>query len=61
MTSAFKQSILACAAILAMVGTTTQVSAQQQGLKHYESGNKDFWQHPPNDWFLGGFLAASAG
>jgi glucose/arabinose dehydrogenase len=61
MTSAFKQSILACAAILAMVGTTTQVSAQQQGLKHYESGNKDFWQHPPDDWFLGDETEAQKG
>src|SRR4029077_9106888 len=22
-------------------------------LKHYESGNKQFWTHPPDDWFLG--------
>ena len=44
-----------------MVGTTTQVSAQQQGLKHYESGNKDFWQHPPDDWFLGDETEAQKG
>ena len=22
-------------------------------LKHYESNNKDFWLHPPADWFMG--------
>ena len=22
-------------------------------LKHYESGTKEFWTHPPDDWFLG--------
>jgi glucose/arabinose dehydrogenase len=22
-------------------------------LKHYDSSTKDFWQHPPPDWFLG--------
>ena len=61
MTSAFKQSILACAALLAMVGTTSQASAQQQGLKHYESGNKEFWTHPPDDWFLGDETEAQKG
>src|SRR5262249_11960974 len=23
------------------------------GLKHYDSNSKDFWEHPPPDWFLG--------
>jgi len=61
MTSAFKQSILACAAFLAMVGAASQASAQQQGLKHYESGNKEFWTHPPDDWFLGDETEAQKG
>jgi glucose/arabinose dehydrogenase len=44
-----------------MMSTTTQVYAQQKGLKHYESGNKDFWQHPPDDWFLGDETEAQKG
>jgi glucose/arabinose dehydrogenase len=47
-----------------MVGATTQVSAQQteqKGLKHYDSGNKNFWQHPPDDWFLGDETEAQKG
>ncbi|MBN9005412.1 MAG: PQQ-dependent sugar dehydrogenase [Rhizobiales bacterium] len=61
MTSVFSRSILACAAILAMMSTTTQVYAQQKGLKHYESGNKEFWTHPPDDWFLGDETEAQKG
>src|SRR5580692_12321165 len=52
MKSAFNRSVLACAAILTVVGIT-QASAQQKPLKSYQSGNKEFWTHPPDDWFLG--------
>jgi len=52
MKSVFNRSVLACAAILAVVGIT-QASAQQKPLKSYQSGNKEFWTHPPDDWFLG--------
>src|SRR6202008_2835722 len=31
----------------------TQANAQAKPLKKYESGNKEFWTHPPDDWFLG--------
>jgi len=27
--------------------------AAAQDLKHYDSNNKAFWEHPPPDWFLG--------
>jgi hypothetical protein len=27
--------------------------AQAQQLKHYDSNTKNFWTHPPADWFLG--------
>jgi glucose/arabinose dehydrogenase len=30
-----------------------QTTAESSGLKHYESNSKDFWTHPPDDWFLG--------
>ncbi len=64
MKSVFSRSILACAAVLAMASVATQVSAQQaqqKGLKRYESGNKEFWTHPPDDWFLGDETEAQKG
>src|SRR3954447_17806689 len=66
MTSVFHRSVLACAAILAISGIT-QASAQQQQqqqqkpLKKYESGTKDFWTKPPEDWFLGDETEAQKG
>jgi glucose/arabinose dehydrogenase len=52
MKSAFNRSVLALAAI-AMVGGVSQASAQDKALHSYQSGNKEFWTHPPDDWFLG--------
>src|ERR1700743_63480 len=58
MKSVFHRGILALAAIGLLAGTSI-ASAQQQpqadgkALKKYESGNKEFWTHPPDDWFLG--------
>src|ERR1700731_4287901 len=52
MQSVFNRSVLACAAILTIVGIS-QAAAQQTPLKKYESGTKEFWTHPPDDWFLG--------
>ena len=37
----------ACAAML------LASAAPAQGLKSYDSTKKDFWEHPPADWFLG--------
>src|SRR6201988_2505864 len=52
MKSAFNRSVLALAAIL-VVAAAGQGNAQQKPLKKYESGPKEFWPHPPDDWFLG--------
>src|SRR3979411_2867344 len=52
MKSAFNRSILALAAILVVAGVS-QANAQQKALKKYESGTKQFWTNPPDDWFLG--------
>src|SRR3979409_1183438 len=60
MKSAFNRSILALAAIVAVAGTT-QVNAQDKPLKKYESGTKEFWTHPPDDWFLGDETEAQKG
>src|SRR5277367_2310657 len=51
MKSAFNRCVFALAAI-AIVAGASQVNAQQ-ALKSYQSGNKEFWTHPPDDWFLG--------
>src|ERR1700761_4815452 len=53
MKSAFNRSILALATTILVVGASGQAGAQDKGLKKYESGNKEFWTHPPDDWFLG--------
>src|SRR6201988_1657641 len=53
----FHQTIIALAAIglIAGVGAAKaqQKEDQSRALKHYGSGTKDFWTHPPDDWFLG--------
>src|SRR6202045_3589811 len=59
MKSAFNRSILALAAIF-MVAGAGQVSAQSK-LKSYQSGSKEFWTHPPDDWFLGDETEAQKG
>ena len=65
MKSAFNRSVVACAAIFAIAGIAslgiTQASAQQKPLKKYESGTKEFWTHPPDDWFLGDETEAQKG
>src|SRR3979490_2977998 len=60
MKSAFNRSILALTAILVVAGAS-QANAQQKPLKKYESGTKEFWTHPPDDWFLGGEPQAQKG
>src|SRR3978361_2473394 len=65
MKSTLNRSVLACAAILALSGLAslgiTQASAQQKALKKYESGTKEFWTKPPDDWFLGDETEAQKG
>jgi len=64
MKSVFNRSIVALAAI-AFAASTGFASAQQQQqnkpLKKYESGTKEFWTHPPDDWFLGDETEAQKG
>src|SRR5437667_12709592 len=63
MKSPFHRSVLALAAI-GLVAGTSLASAQQQSqraLKKYESGTKEFWTHPPDDWFLGDETEAQKG
>src|SRR3954454_2450805 len=60
MKSALNRSILALAAMFVVAGAG-QASAQQKGLHKYESGTKEFWTHPPDDWFLGDETEAQKG
>src|ERR1700731_3898747 len=60
MKSAFNRSMLALAAIVIVAGAG-QANAQDKPLKKYESGTKEFWTHPPDDWFLGDETEAQKG
>src|SRR4029078_12607429 len=63
MTTAFHRSILALATI-GIVASASAANAQQdknKPLKKYESGTKEFWTHPPDDWFLGDETEAQNG
>ena len=51
-------ALSACLSALTALALSGPVSAQTSaapagGLKSYDSSKKDFWQHPPPDWFLG--------
>ena len=38
----------------AAVGSgSAAASTRAEELKHYDSNNKEFWLHPPDDWFMG--------
>src|ERR1035438_4023556 len=60
MKSAFNRSILALAAIVVVAGGS-QANAPQKSLHSYQSGTKEFWPHPPDDWFLGDETEAQKG
>src|SRR5579871_614514 len=61
MKSAFNRYVLAFTTVLAVGAVGGQAGAQDKGLKKYESGTKEFWTHPPDDWFLGDETEAQKG
>src|ERR1700760_1467386 len=66
MISAFHRYVLALAAIGVVAGASFAGAQQQPAqkdrvLKKYESGTKEFWTHPPDDWFLGDETEAQKG
>src|SRR5271168_26249 len=65
MKSTFNRSLTAFAAIAVVAGASLahaqQQQPQNQALKKYESGTKEFWTHPPDDWFLGDETEAQKG
>src|SRR6202795_5168832 len=62
MKSFLHRSFLALATIGLVAGVSV-ANAQQNDrpLKKEESGTKDFWTHPPDDWFLGDETEAQKG
>src|SRR6201987_2203404 len=64
MISAFHKSALALATIGLVAGVglaNAQQEDKDRALKKYESGTKEFWTHPPDDWFLGDETEAQKG
>ncbi len=61
MTSVLHRSVLALAAVALLAGVTTANAQDKKPLKKYESGTKEFWTHPPDDWFLGDETEAQKG
>ena len=55
--SALRRGVLAGACAAMFLAS----AAQAQGLKSYDSTKKDFWEHPPADWFLGDETQAQKG
>ncbi|MGD1212896.1 MAG: sorbosone dehydrogenase family protein, partial [Candidatus Acidiferrales bacterium] len=46
-------TIVAATAAVAVAGFLFASGASSEELKHYDSSKKDFWLHPPDDWFMG--------
>ena len=65
MKSVFHRSVLALATIGIVAGASVAGAQAQadknRALKKYESGTKEFWTHPPDDWFLGDETEAQKG
>ena len=46
-------TMVAATAAVAVAGFLFASGAGSEELKHYDSSKKDFWLHPPDDWFMG--------
>src|SRR5580658_6269580 len=46
---------------LAALMTAPSVAADEKPLGHYNSTSKDFWLHPPDDWWRGDETEAMRG
>ena len=45
--------VVAATAAIAVAGFLLTSGSRADELKHYDSNNKQFWTHPPDDWFMG--------
>src|ERR1700730_13116616 len=46
-------TLVAATVAVAGAGLLVASGARTEDLKSYDSGKKDFWLHPPDDWFMG--------
>jgi len=46
-------TLVAATAAVAVAGLLLASAAHTEDLKSYDSSKKDFWLHPPDDWFMG--------
>ena len=46
-------TIVAAVAAVAVAGLLFASGAKTEELKSYDSTTKNFWLHPPDDWFMG--------
>ena len=46
-------SVVAGTAAVAVAGLLFASGARTEELKSYDSSKKEFWTHPPDDWFMG--------
>ena len=46
-------SVIAGTAAVAVAGLLFASGARTEELKSYDSSKKEFWTHPPDDWFMG--------
>jgi glucose/arabinose dehydrogenase len=46
-------TLVAATAAVAVAGLLFTSGAKTEELKHYDSSTKNFWLHPPDDWFMG--------
>ena len=54
-------AMFAAAALVAIAGLVPASAPRAEELKHYEFNNKQFWTHPPDDWFMGDETAEQKG
>jgi hypothetical protein len=46
-------TMVAATTTVAVAGFLLASGANSEELKHYDSNTKNFWTHPPDDWFMG--------
>jgi glucose/arabinose dehydrogenase len=54
-------ALFAAAAAVVAAGFLFAPGASSEELKHYDSNTKNFWLHPPADWFMGDETEAQKG
>ena len=54
-------TVVVAMAAVAVSGFLFTSGARAEELKHYDSNTKDFWLHPPADWFMGDETEAQKG